>query len=367
MARTGAVLLLGNGLSIAVNEELSLDRLTQTFLDGHGDDRDLIDRLVGGVNLGAVDPIRDFEGIVAGLESAEEVITAFVDLARTIAQPDIQGAAAVLEAHGIPDLVRRLYYAYCAEVLNAIGDLARVDIPDEVMAFGEWVKAQHATHDRLSIFTLNYDVLMERMLIGQDLLALRWETTDFFSGLPERRLDIELIPGYPSVQGALYYPQDPPSGRSLHLHHLHGCLTHLRAPDGNIYKVSSDMIRAFGLYSRLAAGEPSDFVPSVILGSRKAERARSWPFSHAFLSLETDIAEARTVCIAGYSFRDTAVNDRLCPALANVERLIIYDYAPDDTTWAAFVARAGDALAPSSRTAGIEWYRGGFGAGPPPV
>jgi hypothetical protein len=106
-------------------------------------------------------------------------------------------------------------------------------------------------------------------------------------------------------------------------------------------------------------------VPSVILGSKKAERALEWPFSHAFLALEQEIARARTVCIAGYSFRDEAVNDRLCPKLAGVERLIVYDYAPDDRAWRAFRRRVRAALRPAGRTPTIEWYRDGFAGGPP--
>lgn len=147
----------------------------------------------------------------------------------------------------------------------------------------------------------------------------------------------------------------------MHLHHLHGCLTHLRAPDGNIYKISSEMLRLTGLYTELAAGARSEFVPSVILGSKKADRARAWPFIHAFEALEQEVATARTVCIAGYSFRDEAVNERLRGRLVGVERLIVLDYAPDDATWEAFRPRVAAALGTSE----IEWYRDGFGGGPP--
>jgi SIR2-like domain len=357
MARDGAVLLLGNGLSIAVNENLRLDRLTATFLERRGDERELIERLAAGVSLGAVDPATDFEGIVAGIESAEEVIAAFIRLAHVAARPEFQEAAAVLESQGVPALVRRLYYEYCADVLDAIGESARVaDIPEPVMQFGKWVKAQHARHGRLSIFTLNYDVLMERMLIGSDLLDLREHTTDFF-GPP--RTAVEIAEGVGPIEGYAFHGQ--PSHRTVQLHHLHGCLTHLRAPDGTIYKFSAGKLRRAQLYTKLADGARSDFVPSVILGSKKAERALEWPFSHAFGALEEEVAAARTVCIAGYSFRDEAVNERLRSRLAGVERLIVLDHAPDDARWEAFRPRVETALG----TSDVEWYRDGFGGGPP--
>jgi hypothetical protein len=75
------VVLVGNGLSVAVLEKLHLARLTERFLGEHDEDRDDLDRLLAEVNLGDVDPERDFEGIVAGLESAEEVVTTFMGLA----------------------------------------------------------------------------------------------------------------------------------------------------------------------------------------------------------------------------------------------------------------------------------------------
>lgn len=360
MARDGAVLLLGNGLSIAVNPELRLDRLTAAFLGHHEDDRELIERLVDGVNLGAVDAARDFEGIVAGLESAEEVITAFILLARKIKQPDVREAAAVLESHGVPAIVRRLYYAYCAEVLDAIGDLARAaEIPEEVMDFGRWVKAQHKSHGRLAIFTLNYDVLMERMLVGPDLLGLGRQTTDFFDGRATERLVV--APDTDPVAARAFCPEAAPERRTVHLHHLHGCLTHLRGPDGTIYKLRARDLREQQLYAKLAKAPTSDYVPSIVLGSKKTERVQAWPFRHAFAALEDEVAAARTVCIAGYSFRDEAVNERLRARLAGVERLIVLDCKPDDAAWAEFRPQVETALGTSE----IEWYRDGFGGGPP--
>jgi hypothetical protein len=233
------------------------------------------------------------------------------------------------------------------------------------MQFGDWLKSQHDQHDWLSIFTLNYDVLMERMLVGPEFLGLRRQTTDFFSGLEERQMPLELYPGCIEVNGHLFYPQDPPPDRTIQLHHLHGCLTHFRAPDGNIYKIPSGLLNALNVYEKLAAGAGGDYVPSVILGSRKAERAKEWPFSHAFLALEADIAQARTVCIAGYSFRDEAVNDRLRPALAGVERLIVCDYAPGRAERQVFTQRVEAALRPAKTLSHIEWHLDGFAAGAP--
>jgi hypothetical protein len=362
MEQSGVAVVVGNGLSIAVNPDLQLERLTASFLAAHAEERQLIDELVAGVDMGPVVASRDFEGIVAGLQSAEEVITAFMRLAEHFAHPDVQAAARVLNEHRVPELIRRLYYAYCAEVLSAIGEASKTTIPDEVLDFARWLRSQHQQRGEVSIFTLNYDLLMERMLL-EEMLDLRRHCTDFFSGLEDRQHLIELYPGCYRLKGRLFYPQDPPTDRTIHLHHLHGCLTHFQNAAGDVYKVPSQNLRALDVYGAMARGNVGEFSPSIILGSRKAERARDWPFRHAFDALESAVRVAHTVCIAGYSFRDAAVNERLRSALGAARRIIVCDYAPDHFASEAFSARATSALGISADK--VEWYLGGFAAGPP--
>lgn len=147
------VVLIGNGLSISANENLRLDALTRSFLDAHVDDHDDLDRLLAEVDLGLVDPRTDFEGIVAGLESAEEVVRAFMSLASRVDHPDLQEAAGILRDRGVTGLIRRLYYAYCAEVLQAIGELTRGELAAPVVRFGDWMKEMYEAHGSASIFT----------------------------------------------------------------------------------------------------------------------------------------------------------------------------------------------------------------------
>ncbi|MBA3687339.1 MAG: SIR2 family protein [Chloroflexi bacterium] len=317
---TDLVVLVGNGLSIAVNPDLRLDVITQRFLEHHASDRVDLDRLLAEVRLGDLDPSADFEGVVAGLEAATEVIAAFLNLASRSSHPDLRDAAELLTERGITGLVRRLYYAYCAEILSAIGEGARVTLPADVERFGAWLRNLYRAHQRMGVFTLNYDLLLERIFISDDLLRLGPAVTDFFSGLDPRTEQVTLVAGAPSMTGRLYYPEDPPP-RPIQLHHLHGCLTHFRREsDGAVLKFDSVAIRDGDVYGRLAVAEASDFSPSVILGSRKVAKSREWPFAYAFLELEQRARSARTVVVAGYSFRDEAVNVRLQAAARGAER-----------------------------------------------
>ena len=60
------------------------------------------------------------------------------------------------------------------------------------------------------------------------------------------------------------------------------------------------------------------------------KRAASGLFAFAFLSFEQDLRAARTVVIAGYSFRDDAVNARLTAASREDRRWIIINRKTDD-------------------------------------
>jgi SIR2-like domain len=321
----GLVAVLGNGVSIAANDRLQLDALTAGFLERHAEDREALDRLLAEVDLRAVDPQRDFEGIVAGLESAEEVVRAFMQLAGSVTNPELRDAAAMLRDTGVPSLIRRLYYAYCADVLHAIGDLTRGDLAESLVRFCDWLKALYELHGLASIFTLNYDLLLERALIDEDVLGLRGRLTDFFSGLPQRGAMLPLGVGGAAIQAWLYYPADPPE-RPIQLHHLHGCLTHFRELETNeVYKIASSDLRGHDIFGRLAAAENSAYVPSIILGSRKIEKSREWPFAQAFLALEALAPRADTIVIAGYSFRDGAVNARLRNINEPQKRWIVID------------------------------------------
>lgn len=361
---TSLAVLVGNGLSIAVNDSLRLDQLTSAFLDRHAAERDDLERLVAGVHLEAVVPAHDFEALVAGLESAEEVISAFMRLAGRVDHPDLQEAATFLEERGVPALARRLYYAYCAEVLDAIGEHARGPLPETVSTFGEWLKSMYLVHGRMGLFTLNYDVLLERILVSENILGLRPALTDFFSGLDDRQQWLELVPDESAVLGRLFYPEDPVD-RPIELHHLHGCLTHFRRhADGSIWKFDSSDIRDLRVYDYLMGAEAAAFAPSVLLGSRKVEKSREWPFSFAFLSLEQEARTARTVVIAGYSFRDEAVNTRLAAAAASGERRwLVINKKDDPVELERFQADVSELLRPAEPEFALQ----GFGGSMPEV
>ena len=359
----GLVVLAGNGLSIAHNPDLRLSVLTEQFLQAHASEGGL-QRLLKEMGIEDKAASGDFEVVFGAVEAAEGVIQALMDLAAESPLSALQEAARVLRENDVSSVLRHLYYSYCAQILASIGDLARTEISKPVLAFGDWIKQMHARYRQTSIFTLNYDVLVERMLLSEDMLGLAASLTDCFSGIPDRRRQIELVPGADVVDCGLFFPYEPPRHRSIYLHHLHGCLTHFQdRQTGEVFKVDSTAVRTLGVFEYLAKN-PGPFVPAIILGSRKVEKSTRWPFEFAFESLREAMRSAHVVCISGYSFRDAAVNERLTTAAEQNkpgERWIVIDRQRDKAE--DFRARV-EAVLPGI---GIEWYLDGFEGALPPI
>ncbi len=234
---------------------------------------------------------------------------------------------------------------------------------EPVRAFGEWMRDLYKLHNSMGLFTLNYDILIERMLVDDDFLGLKNETVDFFSGRPEWLQEIALAPGAPALPGRPFLPDDA-LARPIQLHHLHGCLTHFRrSSDGQVFKFKASGIRDAGIYQHLRDAEASDFQPSVILGSRKLIKSTEWPFSFAFHELGEGTRTAQTIVIAGYSFRDGAVNSRLrAAARAGRQRWIVIDLKADADAKA--FKKEVQSLLPGAE---IEWALDGFGGTLPAI
>ena len=132
---------------------------------------------------------------------------------------------------------------------------------------------------------------------------------------------------------------------------------------GNVFKVAASDLRDHDVFGRLAAAEASDYTPSVILGSRKIEKSQEWPFSYGFLSLERDARAAATIVIAGYSFRDRAVNARLRNLTTPEKRWIVIDRAPTPAAANDFTGAVRDVVGDGQ----VEFVLDGFGGALPSV
>jgi hypothetical protein len=122
-------------------------------------------------------------------------------------------------------------------------------------------------------------------------------------------------------------------------------LTHFRdIGTNNVYKIAASDLRDHDIFGRLAQAEETQLVPSIILGSRKVEKSREWPFAVAFLALEERAKAAASIVIAGYSFRDAAVNARLRNLVVPEKRWIVIDYRVDDAAAGDFRANVRDVI-----------------------
>jgi hypothetical protein len=125
-----------------------------------------------------------------------------------------------------------------------------------------------------------------------------------------------------------------------------------------VLKFSAEDVRWSRIYERLGNSEPTDLTPSIILGSKKTAKSREWPFAFAFLELQRRILEARTVVVAGYSFRDASVNQRLSAGASSGQRRWIVVNRKSEAEWSTFRRDVQDVLGNCE----IEYVLNGFGA-----
>ncbi|HEU4656733.1 MAG TPA: SIR2 family protein [Capillimicrobium sp.] len=340
------VALVGNGLSVAANPELALDRLTRRLVAGNEELRRLVESTT------TTDAATDFEIVIGHIEArlaeAEHVAVSL------IAEEGLHTARALAFKSTAEALWGGLYLDYCGQVLNAICDLTTGALPRRVVAFGTWLRRMHRIHGQTAIYTLNYDVLLERLLF--DGRGLKGEVSDLFSGLRDRE---EWVHPYPGCPPLLARPFDPVSAppRAVRFHHLHGCVTYLEAVGtDDVLKLTHKAIREHNVFGEMKQLDTPRYRPCVILGSGKAERAAEYPFVHGFRALAEDAQSVSTLVIAGYSFRDEPVNVLLREAAQHAERVIVIDRREDPLDRARFQRDVSNLL---SREI-LEWHLDGI-------
>jgi len=121
-------------------------------------------------------------------------------------------------------------------------------------------------------------------------------------------------------------PDDPEyltDSRSVIAYHLHGSLAWLRDPTTDrVYKAASlEVLRDdLDFFESVADGDAT-LEPVVVLTDRKRAAIAREPFASAYRMLQTSVATADTLIIAGYGFGDIPLNTALGDALAARTRL----------------------------------------------
>lgn len=189
--------------------------------------------------------------------------------------------------------------------------------------------ARDAALGRASLFTLNYDTLIEQAL---DDLSVQY--SDGFVGTVTRRFD-------PSCYGLdTYYPGDVSEGRVrrfdkfVHLFKLHGSIHWRQSKTGRLLQrvprptVTFAEWQSLNAADKIAAltllGFEDDEVISILPTENKFVQTLGMPYAHLFRAFHQKLQAPQTfLAVVGYSFGDEHVNAVIDDALSNPSLVLL--------------------------------------------
>lgn len=324
------VLLIGNGLSIAANAGYALGPLTtavgarlDTVQIGDRSAREHLELIGQRLEAdGRQDPLgSSFERLIGPLDRLQGLISAELGAVVGALRPDLRPA---LEEVG--DLVRDLYVRGVGAVLTEIDALDATADLTPVTRVVRWATGRLGHDDRVVVYTVNYDPLLDRVLLGLRTEVIRvfglfgraipfqsqrYSLADEFSGLAADATAVALAPGTDPITALSRRSEPYLRGQAVDLVHLHGGQHWFRAAGGLVQKTELDALRAADVYGRWMRGDPIDVKPAVVLTDQKSQAVLHSPFVDAYTRLRHDLLQADRVAILGYGFGDEPLNERL--------------------------------------------------------
>lgn len=319
------LVLVGNGLSIAAKHGFGLQPLTTAIrgrlnaVDIGGRTarehlEDIRDRLEAD---GQQDPHGStFERLLGPLDRLGRLIN--VELAAVVGavRPDLTDSL-----REVGNLVHELYIRGVGAVLSEIDALDTAANLDPVRAIVRWASGGLGNYDHLSVYTINYDPLLDRALLELETevvggaVRASYFLADEFSGLDVDTSVMTIAAGTNPVTA--FAPRSEPYARlrAVDLVHLHGGQHWIRSSSGLVYKAPLASLRAADAYGRWTRGDPITMQPAVVLTDQKSAAVLQSPFLQAYDRLRHDMSEADRIAVLGYGFGDVPLNDVLSDAL----------------------------------------------------
>lgn len=299
------VTLVGNGLSISYNGQMSISELTREILrrfqEADGDLRAIAEEV-------EEDEPRSFEDLLGPFDAVSAMIRSLPGLRRNgHFNPSFKALGAALEtARGIHSRGTGIALSVIAERSQVEGEFQTVD------AFCSAI-ASLDDPGNLTIGTLNYDGLLAAGFL-QEGVHPNWtvqrtlDTSDMGDGRTEEEMIPDFADGNPLRTWHLRRIPDFMDNRARLLN-LHGSLGWLRDGDNptDVRRFRIPDLREWRYWTKHSRGETT-WEPVVVLTSRKTELTEEWPFMLAYGEFRRSLAEADRWLIAGYSMTDDPVN-----------------------------------------------------------
>ncbi|WP_347549930.1 SIR2 family protein [Pseudalkalibacillus hwajinpoensis] len=343
------VVLTGNGLSVGLNPDFSLKSITERFFDRLDEEhRDFIEHHMK-ENYSQL----DFEEAISSIEQVYDSLAHYNDFLNGEKGSNFLDAYKLenteIEKH--IEAIKTIIHEYTSSILDLIiNNVKQKDITDKLQPFVEWLVDTIDTSDEIDLFTLNFDLLLETIL-------LTYYESEKFADFHFRAKQ------WSAIKNDWQYYFDPDRSKQIHpvnyennvrLHHLHGSLSSFKdLKSGRLFKITTEALKDNNLYDNIFE---HGVIPSIVTGGGKSLKVQQNPFNYYYTEFKKAMVIDELLCdelyIVGYSFRDEHINkaiiDRLKKSRKNENpkplKIIIVDFAMDDSTKLEFIERVNTAL-----------------------
>jgi hypothetical protein len=316
--------LLGNGVSIAYNGDLAVDKLTGDLLTifrnaGATNPGRALGAFADVVSAAGADAAGTFEALLGPLESSADALTSLDALAPLVEASQV--AHITTSLHDVRDFMRAVHRLGIATTLRHIADRSIGGAFNEVATTLGQALIDLGAPSALSVATLNYDGLLHAGIMdaGNDEYGQpNYEITDLAYGADDGTFVV--APGHAIVAHPIRDVDNLLPDRASLLQ-LHGSLGWLKSPnpDGAVWRFPLQQLRDADYWNAWADGD-SQWDPVVVLTDRKDRAVGAWPFSLAYDIFQRKLSNADRWLIAGYGLGDRPVNVMYDGAVERVHR-----------------------------------------------
>lgn len=352
------VVLTGNGLSIALNPEFSIPRITDKFFKRLPDEHKAFVESQMSENTNK----SNFEECIASIERLYDALHTQVQFL----EGNVHGIRfaelnnldlAAIQTH--EKSIRESISLYMALIVEIVDKNVRLNqIKANLPNFVRWLYSIVKSDNEVDLFTLNYDLLLETIMLNfddVDYMNFFYPAGQWHRINEDRSISKDIHKQYFDPKKALKKRRN----YRAKLYHLHGSLSAFRDLKNNrILSLKMDVIREHHVYRRIAE---LNVVPSIITGGRKSDKIQEEPFSFYYNELMGKMSNEDNLCdelyIIGYGFGDEHINHAISERLRGANRkqnprpvkLVIIDFANTDEDKSRILGRVNNALGETER------------------
>lgn len=302
--------LVGNGLSIAFNPNLRLEKITQKFLENLENETfdgtavvAAMRKIARNAFPNSPDNPQDFELLVGAFENSRLYLQELSLLAENMDRESDTTLAALERLAKFAETVRKTATSHILEVIMQ-NSRARTSEQTVVSNFTDAICRSFP--GKITFGNLNYDSLLAASLVDRHLNEL----TDMADGRASAKVQVANSKSFGDAFRLRKSESDYQESRLLLLH-LHGSLT-FWSGDSYQVKIPVSLLSDMDQWSSIRTGQAHAFPLVALTGpTDKSTVVENFPYNIAYRVFRQSLKTSSKWLIAGYSFRDKSVNKML--------------------------------------------------------